>query len=149
MATGNDSDFSAFDPIDPAAPNAAGPDFSFPADDALGDPTAASAAGGDLGGAAVSGGAFAAGAVAGGAMAAALNAADPNVGDPNAASSPAIVPQKGKKDTTPKPKPPKPPANVYLFMLVLSLVFLTLGSVFLVTELKRYNFERVPPTPLR
>jgi len=130
MATGNEPDFSAFDPIGPTAPNAAGPDFSFPGGDAVGDPASASPD---------AGGAFASGTLASGAATA----------DPNAASTPAIVPQKGKKDTTPKPKPPKPPVNVYLWMLVLSFVFLTLGSAFLVTELKRYDFERVPPTPLR
>jgi hypothetical protein len=87
------------------------------------------------------GGAMAAGAIAGGFGADPAAAAD--------TTAPAIVKQpKGKKDTTPQPKP-KAAANVYLFMLVLSLLFIIIGSAMLVTELQRYNFERVPPTPLR
>ncbi|MFM7072295.1 MAG: hypothetical protein ACKO38_10950 [Planctomycetota bacterium] len=142
MATGNDPDFSAFDPIDPAAPNAAGPDFSFPGGDAFGDPAGMTPDDGALAGGAVAGAAVAGGGAAAG---------DPGfvAADQADTGAPAIVKQKGKKDPTPQPKPPKAPANVYLFMLVLSLVFLTVGSVLLVTELKRYNFERVPPTPLR
>lgn len=141
MATGNDPDFSAFDPIDPAAPNAAGPDFSFPGGDAFGDPAGMTPDAGALAGAAVAGAAVAGAAAAGSAGFVAADQAD--------TGAPAIVKQKAKKDTTPQPKPPKAAANVYLFMLVLSLLFLTVGSVLLVTELKRYNFERVPPTPLR
>ena len=49
-----------------------------------------------------------------------------------------------KKEPAKPAKRPKPPMTIYSWMLVLSLLILTIASVALVVELKRYNFEIRP-----
>lgn len=73
---------------------------------------------------------------------------EPNAAAPTEAvpTTPAVTdsPTPAKPAKPAKVKPPKPPLNVYTVMLMLSMLFLALGSAVLLIELRRYGFEIRP-----
>jgi hypothetical protein len=64
--------------------------------------------------------------------------------DPTSTPDPVAAPTSAE-ETTPTPAPRKlPTMNVYTWMLVLSLLFLSAGCLFLLLEMRRYGFETRP-----